>query len=105
MFLFEVVLATFGELDEFLRLVRAADRPDRHHQPAADPELLFERRRNPLSARGDQDGIELTVIGPPSRPVALTKIDVAVAELSEPGRGLRDKRSMPFDGANLLRQL
>ncbi len=69
MLFFEIVFAAFGKLDQLLRLVSTADRD---YQPAADPELLFERPRNSLSTRGDQDDIELTaIIAPAERSIAL----------------------------------
>src|SRR5919204_238018 len=53
-----------------------APRPDRLDEPSARGKLLRQGRRNPGERRGDEDGVERSVLGKACGPVAHDALDV-----------------------------
>src|SRR4051794_34004574 len=98
MLLLELAVRTSREFDQFLGLVRIANRND---EPSADLELRLESRWTLTPAGGDQDGIEPAAIRPALCAVALSEVDVANSKFLETVFCLRDQRSVPLDRADL----
>src|SRR3954447_23056529 len=98
MLLLEAGLGPTRQLNQFLGLVRIADRDN---ETAADLELRLQCRRDFRSARGDEDGVEVAAGGPPPGSVTMFKFDVPVTELLKAFARLRNQRRMPLNGADL----
>jgi hypothetical protein len=98
MLLLEAGLGPTCQLNQFLSLVRIADR---NNKTAADLELRLQCRRDFQSAGSDQDGVEVAAVGPTLRSVAMFKFDIPVSELLKAFAGLRNRRRLPLDGADL----
>src|SRR5215210_3643284 len=87
---FLAVEGPVGALGEDLEVL--PDLPHRQHEPAAGFDLAEERLRHVRRCRGDDDGVERSMLRPPLVAVADADLDVAIALLSEGGARLRTER-------------
>jgi hypothetical protein len=74
MLFLELLGGAARQFDQILSPIHAADRDD---QPPADLQLRLDGRRNLLCAGGDENRIELSIIGPTQGSIAVPKIDAA----------------------------